>query len=237
MYKIICFDFDDTLFDYAATEKIALKSVFTELDIPFKNVYISRFKDINRNIWAQSERDRTLDKNTLRLERFRILFEKLGIENAASLAKNASDIYIKNSEKGVMIDGVADTIPRLLEMKYTLMIASSGLRNPRIEKLNESVISDYFTLALFREDFGEGKVKPNRAFFDNIASRFNVNRNEILFVGNDFYNDVKPAKESGFDTVWFNYFEMPEREVDITYCDYIIYSFEEILNKVGGNKC
>lgn len=233
MKKVICFDFDDTLFDYAATERVALKFVFDELDIPFNNLYIGMFKDINRKIWNESERDRRLDKNLLRFERFKILFQKLEINNPDELAKEASMIYIKKSEKGILIDGVETTIKYLNQKGYTLLIASSGLSNPRLQKLQDSPIKNCFYKSLFRENFKEEDIKPRRGFFDQIAYLSKLERKDMLFVGNNFYDDIKGAKEAGFATVWFNYFNIPEREVDTeTYCDYIIYNFEDLINKV-----
>lgn len=230
-YEVIVFDFDYTLFDYEATERIAVKAAFESLGLPYEDRYHTMFKRINRKIWADSENDRRIDKNALRIERFRQLFEQLEMSDAETLAEKASWAYIAHSEYGVLIPGVEETI-KILQRNYPLAIASSGLSSPRLSKLQNSPIKNSFSKVMFREVFDEDKVKPNRAFFDKIASNYNVPRKKILYVGDSFREDIEGAKNAGLSTVFFNYFHTPDREIDFSKCDYIIDDFSELLTTV-----
>ena len=230
-YQIIVFDFDYTLFDYEATERIAVKAAFDVLGLPYEERYHAMFKRINRKIWADSEIDRRIDKNQLRIERFRQLFEQLNFENPQILAEKASRAYITHSEYGVLIDGVEKTILEL-QNRYTLAIASSGLSSPRLAKLQNSPIRNSFSHVMFREVFDENQVKPHPGFFDRIAANYNVPRSEILYVGDSFWEDIEGAKNAGFSTVFFNYFHIPDREIDFSKADYIIDEFSELLTTV-----
>lgn len=230
-YNVIIFDFDYTLFDYEATEKIAVKAAFEKLGLPYQNDYHTMFKQINRQIWADSERDRRIDKNALRIERFRILFEQLNIPNADELAARASEEYISYSEQGVLIPGVEETILEL-QKRYSLAIASSGLSIPRMQKLINSPISNCFGQVLFREQFEEDKLKPHHGFFDRLASLYQVPREKILYVGDSFKEDIEGSKNAGFSNVYFKFFNIPDREIDFNKCDYVIDNFDELLTKV-----
>ncbi len=231
-YEVIIFDFDYTLFDYEATEKIAVKAAFEALNLPYQESYHTKFKHINRQIWADSERDRRIDKTALRIERFKQLFEQLGIPSASDLAKLASEEYIKYSEQGVLIPGVAETILEL-KKRYPLVIASSGLSNPRLQKLRNSKISNCFRHVLFREQFEENKLKPHHEFFDKLSTLYNVPREKILYVGDSFAEDIEGSKNAGFSNVFFNFFHILDREIEFDKCDYVIENFDELLSIVG----
>lgn len=230
-YEVLVFDFDYTLFDYEATEQVAIKAAFEKLNLPYEDRYWAMFKRINRRIWADSDRDRRIDKTALRIERFRLLFDQLGIEDAEGRAHEASEAYITASEYGVLIEGVQDTILQLAD-RYSLAIASSGLSSPRIEKLRNSPISDAFDVTMFREQFDEDSIKPHHNFFDKIAANYRVSREKILFIGDSMREDIQGAKNAGFSTVFFNYFHLPEREIDFDSCDYIIDKFNELISVV-----
>lgn len=230
-YEILVFDFDYTLFDYEETERLAVEATFKALNIEYKDNYHGMFKRINRSIWAESERDRRIDKNALRIERFRQLFEQLNIPDAATLAEKASDVYIANSEHGILISGVEETILKL-QHNYSLAVASSGLSNPRRAKLNNSPIGNCFTNVMFRENFDDTKIKPHHDFFDRIAANYNVPRNKIVYVGDSFSEDIEGAKNAGFTTVFFNFTNIPDKEIDYSKCDYVIDEFSELITTV-----
>ena len=42
-YEVLVFDFDNTLFDYEATEQVAIQAAFKQLNLPYEERYQSMF--------------------------------------------------------------------------------------------------------------------------------------------------------------------------------------------------
>lgn len=231
-FDVIVFDFDNTLFDYAATENNALQMVFRELKIPYKEVFRFEFIKINRRLWNETE-NKFINIQDIRLNRFKELFKMIGYEIDFESICKAATIYVKASEQGFLIEGVDKTIKELKKRAIILDIASSGFTNPRIEKLCNSSIDGYFDYVLFREDFVYSKIKPDSSFFFEILERHpDTSHKRILYVGDSFDTDIIGSKQAGLSNVWFNYFGADTKDFNMNYCDFIIYKFCDLLKLV-----
>lgn len=229
-YDIIVFDFDNTLFDYESTEQKALEEVFINMNLKYFDEYFIVFSNINRKLWDISEQNDFLDKTELRVQRFFNFFNEIGIVKELSFAKKASQIFIENSTSGYLIDGVEETLNNLKNQGFILLIASSGLANPRKLKLYNSSIREYFSYSFFREDFQDDKIKPHIDFYNSISNKYpNIPSKRFLYVGDSFESDIKGSKKAGFSNIWFNYFNKKESSVDMNYCDQVIYSFKDLI--------
>lgn len=230
-YDAIVFDFDNTIFDYALTERNALCAVFNELNIPFHIEYAILFRKINSRLWDDTEKDGHFAKGDLRKRRFYQLFETLNVPVSSELVTKAADSFIQYSRIGVLIEGVADVLCTLKAQEYILGIASAGLSDPRIHKLNNSEIAHLIDFAMYREDFDNCMVKPHPDFYDRIAKKLeSIPRKRILYVGDTFESDVKASSLAGFSSVWFNYFGLDTKEVTMGSRCQIINHFTELLS-------
>jgi len=224
-YDLVIFDFDDTLFDYAKTEAVALKLTLNDLHIEFKNFYQDLFKNINRQAWDESQKNDNYDKTMLRIKRFETFFQKIGYDADQETIKKASQLYLDHSKEGAIIDGVEETIKALSDDGFILVVASSGLSDTRKSKLENSGLMDYFSDLFFREAFKPEDLKPNPEFYNFICNKYpRIDRSRIIAVGNSYSNDIVPAKEAGIETAFFNYFHVLDREIDMKYCDCIFES-------------
>ena len=105
MYKIILLDIDDTLFDYSKTASYAIKKVFEDFGYFNKN-NISEFEEIKKEyntinylLWRKLEIGE-IDMDTLKIERFKMLFEKMKIDYNI---KDFSRQYLKRMGEGVFL--------------------------------------------------------------------------------------------------------------------------------------
>ena len=225
-FDVIVFDFDNTLFDYAATEDNALQVVFRELNIPYKEKFRFEFIKINRGLWNE----KNINMQDLRLIRFKELFKSIGYEIDSDDICKAAAIYIKASEQGILIEGVDETIKELKKRAIILDIASSGFTNPRLEKLHNSSIGGCFDYVLFRENFDHVKIKPDSSFFIEILKNHpDISHNRILYVGDSFDTDIIGSKKTGLSNVWFNFFNTDTKDFNMDYCDFVIYKFCDLL--------
>lgn len=228
-FDVIVFDFDNTLFDYAATEVNALQMVFRGLRLPYKEEFRFEFIKINRGLWNE----KNVNTQDLRLIRFKELFKSIGCEINFEAICKAAAIYIKASEQGILIEGVDKTIKELKKRAIILDIASSGYTNPRIEKLHNSSIGGCFDYVLFREDFDHVKIKPDSSFFFEILKKHpDISHDRILYIGDSFDTDIIGSKKAGLSNVWFNYFNTDTKDFNMDYCDFVIYKFCDLLKLV-----
>ena len=72
-YKNLLLDIDDTLFDFAACEREAIKKTFDRLSIPCSDKILGEYHEINREMWHALERGE-YDRLQIRTLRFEILF-------------------------------------------------------------------------------------------------------------------------------------------------------------------
>ena len=105
MYKIILLDIDDTLFDYSKTASYAIKKVFEDFGYFNKN-NISEFEEIKKEyntinylLWRKLEIGE-IDMDTLKIERFKMLFEKMKIDYNI---KDFSRQYLKRMGEGAFL--------------------------------------------------------------------------------------------------------------------------------------
>jgi putative hydrolase of the HAD superfamily len=95
--------------------------------------------------------------------------------------------------------------------------------------LNAVGLFGYFDPVIVSGDFGYRK--PDKRLFARALTAMKMEPSEVLFVGNDIYNDILGAQTLGMKTVFFrsNQGQQEKRGVEP---DYIIYNFPELLNAV-----
>lgn len=122
--------------------------------------------------------------------------------------------------------GVEDTIKQLFP-KYHLAIISDGQTAYAVPELNAIGLFGYFDPVIVSGDFGYRK--PDNRLFENALSAMKMEPSEVVFVGNDMYNDVHGAQKLGMKTVFFRSNQGLQEKKGVN-PDYIIYDFPELLN-------
>ena len=122
--------------------------------------------------------------------------------------------------------GVEDTIKQLLP-KYHLAIISDGQTAYAVPELNAVGLFGYFDPVIVSGDFGYRK--PDKRLFESALTAMKMEPSEVVFVGNDMYNDVHGAQKLGMKTVFFRSNQGLQQKEGVR-PDYIIYNFPELLN-------
>lgn len=107
-----------------------------------------------------------------------------------------------------------------LSKKYRLVI---GANQPIYahDFLEEFDIKKYFEKVYLSVEVGY--EKPDPRFFQYILRGLNLDASEVVMIGDDYRNDIEPAKSLGIKTIWVNYLEQ-EGEAD-----FVISNLKEIL--------
>lgn len=122
--------------------------------------------------------------------------------------------------------GVEDTIKQLLP-RYHLAIISDGQTAYAVPELNAVGLFGYFDPVIVSGDFGYRK--PDKRLFESALTAMKMEPSEVVFVGNDMYNDVHGAQKLGMKTVFSRSNQGLQKKEGVR-PDYIIYNFPELLN-------
>ena len=96
------------------------------------------------------------------------------------------------------------------------------------DELDELGITSLFDGILISSD--AGVKKPDPAIFDIAFKKFNLNKNECFYVGNDLHDDVLGAKGAGLKTVYIETEQSgkyPDLEVS---SDYVVATHNEMMD-------
>jgi putative hydrolase of the HAD superfamily len=124
-----------------------------------------------------------------------------------------------------LYDGVDNTIKQLIT-KYHLAIISDAQTAYAVPELNAVGLLGYFNPVIISGNFGYRK--PDKRLFEKTLTAMKMEPTDVVFVGNDMYNDVHGAQKLGMKTVFSRSNQGLQKKEGVK-PDYIIYSFPELL--------
>jgi len=128
-------------------------------------------------------------------------------------------------EKVSPMHGVVETMPILYKHYKCIVASNAGDSNAELMKQAfKRIESDkYFFGFITSKELNA--TKPSLAFFQGIIDTFKLSLQESMMIGNDYDRDITGAKNAGLKTVFIT-----EETGEFPNADYIISSFEELLN-------
>ncbi|NME71694.1 YjjG family noncanonical pyrimidine nucleotidase [Flammeovirga aprica] len=220
--KHIFFDLDHTLWDFEKNSEETLIALFEKYEIGKLGTsveeYLVAYKTTNHELWALYNFDK-VTKEDIRLRRFPMVFEKLGID-VKHCPPNIGDEYLEICPtKPHLMEG---TIPLLeaLKEKYTLHIITNGFDKTQAIKLSSTGLGKYFEVVVTSESCGAKKPFP--AIFQYALDQAGASKEESVMIGDNPVTDIKGAKDFGLKTI---YFGNGESEADVE-----VRKLNEILN-------
>jgi len=198
-YKIILMDADNTLFDFDAAERYALKMTFKESHLELTETMNRKYAEINQQLWDEVEQG-TMTQGRLKVERFQRLFRELGIRRNSQAF---SERYIVWLSRGTFLIPGAERLCRYLSRKYTLAILTNGITDVQIPRIQNSTIGKYFQHVIVSEEIAFSK--PDVRFFQHAAQVLGAERkNDMLMIGDSLQSDILGGLNFGIDTCWLN---------------------------------
>ena len=224
-YTTLLFDADDTLLDFHAAERIAIKDTLEAFGIPCDETTVQTYSEINQSLWKALER-KEIEKERLRVRRFELLAKKLSIDVPSEVISVAyTDNLAKNHQ---IIDG-ADDICKKLSRSCRLYVITNGLKNVQTPRMNASGLKPYIERSFISEDIGV--EKPDVKYFEAVASMIpDFKKSEALVIGDSLTSDIAGGIAFGLDTCFFNPNgkEIP-KGMNVTYVISSLYELEKII--------
>lgn len=201
-YKAIIFDADGTLFDFDKAEKHALERAINDYEFEYdEKKHLAKYKKHNDSVWDDFENEK-ISSEDLKVERFRRFFEEMGMSiDPIPFSLKYMD-YLK--EGSFLLNGAKDIVERL-HKDFKLIMLTNGLSSVQNVRIRNSSISDYFESIVISEEVGV--AKPNAKIFTYTLKKLNnINKDEVVIVGDSLKSDIKGGNNFGIDTIWFNPF-------------------------------
>ncbi|KAA0948805.1 noncanonical pyrimidine nucleotidase, YjjG family [Sporosarcina sp. ANT_H38] len=198
-YDVFLFDLDDTLMDFAETERHAFTNVFNSNGFPNGLVeYRDSYRAISSVLWNDLEQGRT-SLAELKTERFQRLFLQHGLEIDAEVF---GQTYLDNLGKEVhLFEGVTEMLSSLEGSRVA--IVTNGFKDVQLARIAGSILKDTFEAIFTSEE--AGFQKPQVEIFEYVFQQLKItDKSRVLMIGDSLSSDILGGNNFGIDTCWFN---------------------------------
>lgn len=199
--KALYFDLDHTLWDFEANSALAFESLFKEYAIDldlneFLAVYIP-----NNNVYWKLYREGKIDKETLRFERLKTVFDRLNYAASNTLIDDMSDAYIQTlPEYNMLFDGAIEILTALKQY-YALHVITNGFQDVQYFKMRNSGLLPFFDTVT--DSSSVGVKKPDPKIFEHALKVGGVFPHESIMIGDNLEADIEGALATGMHAVHF----------------------------------
>ncbi|PCF42055.1 YjjG family noncanonical pyrimidine nucleotidase [Staphylococcus delphini] len=225
-YKVILFDFDDTLVDFHDAEVQAYGHLMRHYEVPSHLHDYHRFKEINQNHWEAFQRGEITKAEVLR-HRFIATFETYGM----TVNGQEADIVFRDGLACAPIKWLAGIMPMLeaLHSQYALAIVTNGVTDTQERRIAQTELHTVIDHIFISDKVGV--QKPNVGFFEAVFEVFDqYDKKDFLIVGDSLTSDIQGGINAGIDTCWFNHRHLENKTaIQPTYTIHHIEALKEIL--------
>jgi putative hydrolase of the HAD superfamily len=196
--RLLLFDLDDTLCDYARARALRLRIAFSLDRAPGR---VAAARDLDRMIAA------SLAMHPHGTDHFPELFRRFGVGDGR-VAEAAADWYRRNRFEGlVLFDDAAATLAALRRRGPAANVRRIGVitngpaevQRSKVELLGIEAMVDFVIIS---EEFGA--AKPDPAIFREALRRGEAQADDAVFVGDSVEHDMAGARAARIRAIWMN---------------------------------
>ena len=199
MYDIVLLDADMTIWDFEASEKLALKDTVNYIGVEMTEELFAFYHKINSALWKAFDL-KQVTKEELSYSRFAKLLAYVGKAGEPLVLNRYYQQRL--GEHSIMLPGAEDMCRRLAE-RCTLYILTNGMRIAQLGRFEKSPIKKYIKNMFISEDMG--CQKPDKEYYDKVFSVIGLeDRSRAVMVGDSLTSDIQGGINGGVDTIWYN---------------------------------
>ncbi|MFH0808525.1 MAG: HAD-IA family hydrolase [archaeon] len=232
--KAVLFDLDNTLYDYEAPHRKALKSVYDVLKNEI-GISFAKFKELYKISKAEIHRELTGSASSHnRVLYFQRLIEKTHNTVDPMIILKLYSVYwdtlLKNMKLG---KGVLDTLKELKKRGLKVGIVSDLTTHIQLRKIQKLGITKYVDVLVTSEE--AGSEKPHAIMFLLALNKLDVSWHDSIFVGDNSVNDIEGANAIRMDTILIKHGSLA-KEMNENYQkpNFVIKEIGEVLNILDG---
>ncbi len=231
--KAVGFDLDDTLYDRREFYRYIFETMqnsIVKLDVSFEYFYeiFQYFSDIEYEKFMQ----RTKSKEAYKNDRVIDTYQELGVTISQSDAIIFNSLYLYFRDQIILRDEVEKLFTLLLENRYELFILTNGPSFDQRNKLNQLNITQYISEENWFISDELDCTKPNKEIFKKVEGSIGYKKEEVLYIGDDYVNDVVGAKNAGWEAILLN--TNPYKNKGVKDDVIVTSSFSEIIQYLKG---
>ncbi len=200
-YTHVLFDADDTLFDFQRACRLSIAETVRQMtggDIPGA---FDIYERSNRRWWDRFEKgEATMDQ--LSVGRFIDFTADMNLQHVGT-PEQWRDVYQRNlGSCPVMVDGAQELCFRL-KGRCRMYIVTNGIAAVQRDRMSRSQVKDCFEELFISQELGCRKPQPE--YFEKVLERLgDVDKRNILVVGDSLTSDIAGSIAAGLDVCWFN---------------------------------
>lgn len=198
--KYILIDLDGTLLDFKTGEKESFSKTIEELtSYKVSEEDKLKFSEIN-DFYFNEYKNKKMDRNKFHLNRFKYMLNYLNLEYDPV----KMDLYYVNELKyhAEIFNDVIEILDYLYP-NYKLYVASNGMKEVQIKRMEIADIKKYFINYYISEEVGYNK--PDKEFFQYIFNDIkDPNKDEYIIIGDRIDSDIIGGKDSNIKTIYLN---------------------------------
>lgn len=201
MIKVILWDIDGTLLDFAMAEQYAIRKCFSIYGLgTCTDEMLARYSAINKQYWERLER-RELTREQVLTGRFREFFAAEGLDESCVEAFN-KEYQVRLGDRIFFCDNGYEVV-KSLRGKVLQYAVTNGTRAAQERKLERSGLARLFDGVFISEQIGADK--PGTAFFDAVWREIGYyDGREVAIVGDSLTSDMQGGNNAGILSFWYN---------------------------------
>jgi 5'-nucleotidase len=208
-WNIVCFDLDNTLFDYEKafkrTSLFCAKLCFQRWNISFNHSYEEWFEVFKKYCdwhWPGYERGR-LTRVQYRRARFQDTMKEFSLHINTRLADEFHSLFDQSVFYFVEpFEGIIPLLHRLKKLPVCLGIITNGNEHIQLRKIKYLSLKPFFSNKNIIISGNVGFHKPSQEIFHLARRRFG--QGKAIYIGDSWEQDVIGPLNAGWDAIYFN---------------------------------
>ncbi|GAB2027800.1 HAD family hydrolase [Lactovum odontotermitis] len=201
MIKAVVFDMDDTIFYPQIPFGEALNEVFPEYIDDLSEAY-RLFRKISDKEF-QSVFEGSRDITAFHRERLKLLMAVYGYRKITDQQADAfQQSYSRHQENIHILEGIKATFEYLKEKGIRQGLLTNGSTKYQRKKIDCLKLKEYICAENIIISQEVGFSKPSPEIFRLMERRLSLTANELIYVGDNYENDILGGANCGWKTVW-----------------------------------
>lgn len=228
MIKVVFMDIDDTIFDFSAFVKKAMKDGFEKYGLPhYKDEMFFVFNEVNNKLW-RSAHQKKLTIQELNSVCWNKFFKEMGISFDSRIFE---EYFCEELYRSAIFEPNALELIKYLDGKYIMCVASNAPCAQQMNRLKVGGIDTFFSHAFISSTIGA--KKPDKAFFDYCfrelrkAGCENLMPEETIIIGDSVTSDIAGGRNYGMKTCLYT--KGQKSDMTCEKADYIVSDLSDIM--------
>ena len=198
-WELLLLDADNTLFDFEASQGIALERTCRQVGIPYRPELLALYEDINTRLWASYERGEVTQEQLRRLRSEQFLDQV----HSALDPEAFGEAYVEAlSDIAVLLPDALETL-RAASAQAPVVIITNGIARVQRRRMSASPFGPYLRGIAISGELGVAKPDP-RIVFAAMEMGGATDPGRVLLVGDSLSADIAGAHAAGVASCWYN---------------------------------